>query len=221
MRYLICESSWEMMALARDLEAGGLRTTGTDRLQDLPHLQDLLEAEVTLLDSPPVDLMLRLSATGAVAVVTDHAGPDGIARWFRLGAAAVLSPKAEPAEIAAHLTAIARRVHGLSRPVWQAGALQLDLAARRARLHGLPLALAPKVYDMLECLALRAGRLVSRDLLMSQLYGLEREPDLRVLDVYATALRQALSSCADDIRINTVRGQGYRMIARDAAQHAA
>ena len=112
-----------------------------------------------------------------------------------------------------YLSALARRTHGLSQPFLHNGPLRIDPERHKAYLQDCPLKLSPKVYELLEYMALRPRRLVSRAALLGHIYGLEDEPDPRVFDVYVCNLRACLAASDGAVDIETARGVGYRFLA--------
>lgn len=219
MRYLIAETSWPLMALAAELSRAGVLLTRTDRPQDVPHYLRFGPTDLLILASADLaDARLSLPALRRawpampVALMAEAANPEQVAHWLEAGADTVLNPAAPPEETAMMLSAVARRVHGLSRPEKRYGPLCIDLNRRIAHLHETPLGLSPKLYELLEFMALRPGRLLGRTTLLTHLYGLENAPDPRVFDVYICNLRACLGPAEGAVDIETVRGGGYRFI---------
>ena len=219
MRYLIAETSWTLMTLASELTSAGVLLTRTDRPEDIPHFlhlapADLLILEARMLDHPGLTLtgLRRLRPDLPIAVFAGGAAPDRIAHWLAAGADTVLDPAGPPEEIAMYLSAIARRAHGLARPIVDYGPLRIDLHKHQAYLSGCPVKLSPKVYELLEYFALRPRRLINRSALLGHVYGLEDEPDPRVFDVYVCNLRACLAASDGAVDIETVRGVGYRFV---------
>ncbi|MBS0124717.1 response regulator transcription factor [Thetidibacter halocola] len=228
MRYLIAETSWTMMNIARRLVEDGSLLTRTDRPEDIAHYLRLGEIDAVVLEGgATVSNGLSLAALRAicgsvpVVLIADRAQRSQIAEWLAAGADTVISASTDPTEISARILAVARRAHGCSSPTLTFGPLHLDLARRRAQLDGAWLHLTPKVYEILEFMALRAGTLVTRDALLSHVYGLEGEPDARVFDVYMCTLRGHLKAAGEAVQIQTMRGEGFRFVAEGGAAEAA
>ena len=84
-----------------------------------------------------------------------------------------------------------------------------ELDEERAELcgrDGTPIRLRPKTFEMLRLFAANPGRVLSRELLLSRVWGMDFDPGSNVVDVYVRYLRGKLG--AD--HIVTVRGAGYR-----------
>ena len=229
MRYLIAETSWSMLTLAKQFADAGLLLSRTDRPEDVPHYLQMggldavvLEAETLAHHGLSLVTLRALAPDVPIALIAHKPDRKRISAWLESGADTVIDSSSDPEEIAARIMAVARRTHGFSTSQLQFGPLCVDLERRRVKLGGVFLHLTPKVYELLEYMALRHGTLVTRDALLSHIYGLEAEPDARVFDVYMCTLRGQLKAADGAIRIETARGKGFRFIAdlRDAAQAA-
>lgn len=223
MRILIVETGWNLVALAHGLMARRIPLTRAESLEDaLEHArmgqQDLIVADAGLAEWG--DLASVAGGT-PVALVADRYRPDEAARLLQAGAADVLDARTEQEVMVTRLLTVARRVLGEAQPEVRRGPLRLDILRRRAFLHDAPLALSPKLYETLEHLALRPGRVVSKDQLLSQVYGNEAEPSPRVFDVYVCNLRQLLAPAGGAVAIVTARAEGYRFELAEAARDAA
>jgi DNA-binding response OmpR family regulator len=89
--------------------------------------------------------------------------------------------------------------------------LEINLARREALLNHEPLPLKPKEYDLLLHLARHRGKALSRDSLLSQVWGWEYGGGTRTVDVHIHWLRKKIEKdAANPTRIITVQGSGYR-----------
>ena len=92
-----------------------------------------------------------------------------------------------------------------------AGALRVDLGARRAWLDGAELELRPKEFDLLALLVAEAGRAVTRERIMREVWDTEWWGSTKTLDMHVSWLRRKLGDEATHPRyISTVRGVGFR-----------
>ncbi len=91
----------------------------------------------------------------------------------------------------------------------QAGAVSLDLRTRQATVGGKVVDLSAREFRMAEILILNAGQVLSREQLLSHVWGYDFDPGSNVVDVYVGYLRRKFGSDA----IVTVRGMGYRFAA--------
>ncbi len=89
--------------------------------------------------------------------------------------------------------------------------LTIDLSRREARLHDQPLALKPKEYELLLFLAQHRRQVLSREMILEQVWGWNYIGDSRTVDVHIRWLREKIErDPGNPIRIVTVRGAGYR-----------
>lgn len=96
-------------------------------------------------------------------------------------------------------------------PDWLAvDGLGLDLRERRAHVSGTWVELSTREFDLLRALLSHPDEVLSREQLLDQAWGLAHDPGTNVVDVYVGYLRRKL----DRGRIQTVRGQGYRLVSR-------
>jgi DNA-binding response OmpR family regulator len=87
----------------------------------------------------------------------------------------------------------------------------LDLTARRASVDGQEIKLSHKEFDLLATLMRNQGAVLSRDLLVQQVWGYDHAGDERTVDVHVRWLREKIeSNPSDPQHIVTVRGVGYR-----------
>lgn len=127
------------------------------------------------------------------------------------GADDYLVKPVDPAELAARLRVLQRR-SGAAAPAWRRlGEVELDLAGRAARLAGQRVELTAREWALVEALARRAGRIVSKADLERLLLGADAEVQSNALEVHVSSVRRKLGREL----IETVRGIGYRMPAAD------
>ena len=88
------------------------------------------------------------------------------------------------------------------------GGLTVDFTARRVTVDGKELDLSPKEYDLLFYMVRNRGIALTREKLISEVWGYDFFGDDRTLDTHIKLLRRQLGSCAD--KITTLRGVGYR-----------
>ena len=97
--------------------------------------------------------------------------------------------------------------------------LTVDLASRRCLVDGHEIALRGKEFDLLAALAARPGSVVSRSMLMDEVWDENWYGSTKTLDVTMAALRRRLNEAADRVRLRkadlpqiaTLRGHGYRL----------
>jgi DNA-binding response OmpR family regulator len=87
-----------------------------------------------------------------------------------------------------------------------AGSVTLDVLERRVHVDGDEVALSDKEFRLADILMSHAGQVLSREQLLSRVWGYDFDPGSNVVDVYVGYLRKKLGAA----RIETVRGAGYR-----------
>ena len=89
--------------------------------------------------------------------------------------------------------------------------LTIDPGAHRVTLDGVDVEIRPKEFELLVLLAREAGKVVTRDRILSEVWDLHWESSTKTLDMHIHALRRKLGDDADQPRwITTIRGVGYR-----------
>ncbi|MFC7342479.1 response regulator transcription factor [Saccharopolyspora griseoalba] len=91
--------------------------------------------------------------------------------------------------------------------VLRAGEVSLDLRTRRAQVPGETVDLTAREFALLELFLRHPGQVLSREQILSHVWGYDFDPGSNVVDVYVRALRRKIG----DGRIGTVRGMGYRL----------
>ena len=91
--------------------------------------------------------------------------------------------------------------------VLEAGALRLDLRTRRATRGGRDVDLSAREFKLAEIFMLNPGQVLSREQLLSHVWGYDFDPGSNVVDVYVGYLRRKFGAET----IKTVRGMGYRL----------
>jgi DNA-binding response OmpR family regulator len=110
-------------------------------------------------------------------------------------------------ELLARIRARLRDERPSGTPVITAGSIALDPRTRRVVAGGRDLELSAREYSMLEVLMRHPDQVMSREQLLSQVWGYDFDPGSNVVDVYVGYLRRKLGKDA----IETVRGAGYRL----------
>ena len=99
----------------------------------------------------------------------------------------------------------------LGKEIIQLHNLTLNLTRREVLLDDKPLSLKPKEFDLILYLARHRGQVLSRDIILEQVWGWEYSGGSRTVDVHIRWLREKIEEDpANPIRIITVRGTGYR-----------
>jgi two-component system, OmpR family, response regulator len=132
-------------------------------------------------------------------------------RGFGLGASDYLSKPFSFDELVARIRVALRRARqGEDEHVLRAGTLVLDLARREARLGATTTHLSDREFRVLHHLLEHQGEVISRERLLSKVWGYHFDPGSNVVDVCIRRLRKKLG---DGAPIETVRHAGYRLTA--------
>ena len=115
-------------------------------------------------------------------------------------------------ELLARLVALSRRRNetGPEAPM-TFGPLTLDPQSRRVTRNGEPIALTVREFDLLRYLMVNAGKVVSRQRLLSSVWEYGYDPGTKIVDVYVRYLRAKIDVPDGPSLIQTVRGVGYMM----------
>ncbi len=146
--------------------------------------------------------VLVLSALGAV---NDRirglraGGDDYLAKPFALG------------ELVARLEALLRRPAAPREIVLRVGPLELDLLARIARRGHRELALLPREFQLLEYMMRREGQVLTRAMLLEQVWNYRFVPQTNLVDVHIGRLRRKLDGPNETPMILSVRGVGFML----------
>ena len=112
-------------------------------------------------------------------------------------------------ELIARLQALLRRPGNLLGVTLQLGNIALDTVARQAFVGDQPIFFTAREIAVLEQLLRRSGRVVAKNLLADNLYGLSQEVGSNAVEVYVHRLRKHLAEAGASVQIHTLRGVGY------------
>src|SRR5438132_2384747 len=154
---------------------------------------------------------LRRSSQVPIVMLTARGEESDRVVGLEIGADDYVVKPFSPKELVARVRAVLRRAQP-AEPVrvLTAGPLTLDPARHAVTLDGRPLALTPKEFDLLQVLLESAGRVLSRERLLSHVWGYARADEIesRTVDVHVRRLRAKLGDFGS--RIATVKAVGYR-----------
>jgi two-component system OmpR family response regulator len=154
-------------------------------------------------DTTPV---LLLSALGDV---------DEKVTGLRAGADDYLAKPFALAELVARVEIVGRRRSAAAATdnLLRVADLELDLLGMSARRAGDPLDLAPREFRILAYLAKHAGQVVTRSILLENVWDYHFDPQTNIIDQHVSRLRQKLDRGHSRPLIHTVRGSGYMLTA--------
>lgn len=173
---------------------------------------DLLIVDRQLPDGEGLDLIAALRADGfrTPALVLSALGSlDDRVRGLRAGGDDYLPKPFALVELLARVEALLRRPDERRDTRLIVGPLDLDLLDGKASRAGRPLELLPRELKLLDYLVRRPGRIVTRSMLLQDVWGYTFEPNSNVVDVHIGRLRRKVDGEGEVQLIRNVRGQGY------------
>jgi two-component system OmpR family response regulator len=144
-----------------------------------------------------------------VLMLTARHDRDDRIKGLDMGADDYLGKPFDGPELLAHVRALVRRQLGTASPVLVVGTLSCDAASSSATIDGQLLDLRRREWCVLYALASRAGKLVPKKRLLSEVFGYDDPVGNNALEVYITRLRKKLGPGGPTIR--SLRGLGYMM----------
>jgi DNA-binding response OmpR family regulator len=205
-----------------NLEAAGYQVdsaaTGEEAVEAVAAKEpDLIVLDVMLpgIDGFEVCSRVRERSSCPIIMLTAKGAEDDKVRGLRLGADDYVTKPFSAQELLARVEAVLRRVRapetGDRQPVTiSLGELDINRQRKQVTLSGREVRLSPTEYRLLLCLAVNAGVVLSRDELLTQVWGKAYKGEDEILRVTLWRLRQKL---ADDRYIVTRPGLGYMLAA--------
>lgn len=214
---LIVEDEARIAAfVAAGLQAAGFSTHIESRgagISDLIGEFDLLILDVGLPDLDGFEVLAQVRAAGHVTPVimlTARTAVRDRVAGLEGGADDYLTKPFSFEELLARVHARLRLSGADSAMVLRQGSIELDLRTRRATLDEREVELSAREFALTEFFLRHPDQVLSREQLLSSVWGYDFDPGSNVVDVYVRYLRQKLGA---DV-IQTVRGMGYRLSAR-------
>ena len=177
---------------------------------------DLILLDLDLPDMHGMEVLrqIRMSRVNTpILILTGSDDTESKLRGFGFGADDYMTKPFHREELVARIAAIIRRSKGHSHSVIRTGDLVVNLDARSVEVHGKPVNLTGKEYQILELLSLRKGTTLTKEMFLNHLYGGMDEPELKIIDVFICKLRKKLESVSPTSGqlIKTVWGKGYKL----------
>jgi len=216
-RILIAEDEPHIVRfLVKGLQAEGYATTAAEDGDEALRLARSGAFDLMLLDLglPRRDglrvlgEMRRARVSMPVIVVTARGSSEDIVTGLDSGADDYLSKPFRLAELLARVRARLRPAPAQEAAVLRNGDLVLDLLTRQARVGSCTVDLSAREFALAEVFLRHPGQVLSREQLLSHVWGYDYDPGSNVVEVYVRYLR---SKIGPD-RIATMRGAGYRLV---------
>jgi two-component system OmpR family response regulator len=209
--------------------SAGLREVGHIVTHRADGREGLLDAtcetyDVIVLDRmlPSIDglkILATLRATGdetPVIILSALAEVDERVRGLRAGGDDYLGKPFALAELIARVETLGRRSSGQvqSCDTIEVGDLVIDLAGQVVRRGPRKIQLTAREFRIISYLARNAGRVVTRSMLLENVWDYSFDPQTNIIDQHISNLRQKIDKDSDSPLIHTVRGAGYVMRVR-------
>lgn len=172
---------------------------------------DLVILDIGLPDMDGFTLLERLRAAGnrvPVVILTARDSPADTVAGLTGGADDYMAKPFRFDELLARVRLRLRDDRATEVNVLSHGDLSLDLRTRRARVGSRTVDLSAREFTLAETFLRNPGQVLSREQLLSHVWGYDFEPGSNVVDVYVRYLRRKFGA----ERIQTVRGMGYRLV---------
>jgi two-component system OmpR family response regulator len=145
-----------------------------------------------------------------ILFLTARASVDDRVEGFDVGADDYLTKPFAFSELNARISALGRRAPLASvSTVLRVGDLEMDLIGHRVQRAGRPIELQPREFRLLEYLMRNVGRVVTRTMLLENVWEFHFEPKTKIVETHISRLRAKIDRGADRELIQTVRGTGY------------
>jgi two-component system OmpR family response regulator len=225
MRILLIDDDVEAAAfLAKGLKEHGFAVdhaaTGPDGLHlatTEPYSAMIVDRMLPGMDGLHIVELLRKEGNRTpVLILSAMDRVDDRVKGLRAGGDDYLTKPYAFSELHARLEALLRR--GGAAPAetrLRVGDLELDLLSRSVTRAGRPIELLPREFQILEFLMRHSGQVVTRTMLLEQVWNYHFDPKTGVIDVQISRLRQKLDKGFERPMLQTVRGAGYCLRAPD------
>jgi len=214
-------------SLAFNLERAGYITNTAAKAEDgfalaQNHKPDLILLDIGLPEMDGLDALTRFKQVLSVPIIFITARRRELDEilGLELGADDYVTKPFDLDILLARIKAVLRRTENTNPPLYMSdlelGDLVINLGAHTVVLNGINITLSPREFDLLLSLARQAGRVVSTEDLLAQVWGAEYLGQSQVVYVHIRWLRKKLEKDPNHPkRIITIRGVGYKYMSVD------
>jgi DNA-binding response OmpR family regulator len=185
--------------------------TGLQRALTEPYDVAIVDVMLPKLDGfGLIDALRARGVRTPVLILSARRSVDDRVRGLQAGGDDYLTKPFAFAELLARVQALIRRATGASEPTRLAVAdLSMDLLSRRVQRGGQAIELRPREFSLLEYLLRNPGKVLSKTMILSHVWGYTFDPSTNVVDVLVSRLRDKIDRPFDRKLLQTVRGVGY------------
>ena len=216
MRVLLVESNSRVAAaISADLKNETFQVDIAESGVDALYVMRDYEFDLVLLNLllPEMDgnaLISRIRlAKDKTPIIALSAVPQARLKALAAGADDVVERDIDRAELGARIRAIVRRSRGFGQSQLHVGNLTLDVDHHDVVANGVRVHLTTKEFALLQLLVLRRNMIMTKEAILSQLYGGIDEPEIKIVDVFICKIRSKLAQAGLPSVISTVWGRGY------------
>jgi two-component system OmpR family response regulator len=205
--------------IARDLASRGYRVvhaaTGPEGLSqarrdeyDLTIIDRMLAGDDGL---TVIEILRGESVTTPIIILSALNAVDDRVRGLRAGGDDYLAKPFAPEELAARIEALLRRVPSSRATSLRVGPLTLDLIERRAWRTEREIELLPREFKLLEYFMRRPGQIITRTMLLEDVWQYRFVPETRLVDVHMSKLRRKVDGAGDPPMLLSIRSAGFML----------
>lgn len=192
---------------------------------------DLVILDLMLPGMNGLEILSRLRQSGSktpVIILTARSAEEEVVQGLKYGADDYITKPFGVGELLARVAAVLRRTspdasaseggaEGGEKTI-PVGDLLIYPEKYEVHLHGEPISLRPKEFEVLLYLVQRPGVVVTRDDLMNVVWGFDYIGGQRTVDVHVSSLRKKLEMNQQSVQIESIRGVGYKLVTHASKQ---
>lgn len=190
-----------------------IAASGQDALsRTLEHPPDLIVLDILLPGLDGLEVARRLREAGdtvPILMLTARDAVENRVEGLTVGADDYLVKPFAPEELVARVKALLRRSQAERHEVLRYADVELDTGTRLAHRGAREIELSPTEYELLSLFLRRPRQVLTREIIMDRIWGLDFEGSSNILEVYVGYLRAKLEAEGEPRLIHTIRGVGY------------